>query len=460
MKFTNDITFNKLPRSNDVLKITYSGSLFKDNSPEVYIVYGFGENWNNTTEQKMEKRNYGFVTNIKIEDSNTFNFCFRNSNQNWDNNNSYISSIFSKPLNTEIQPLDNKEAEKVCSNSLDDILNSIDLELETSKTQNIEISEDLNVLDTLIQELFEEYNAKIEINSSNENSSLSNDIQETNLDKAFEETLETEELSNVEYFTELSNLFDNIIQNIEQNNTTQDVDIGKELNELFENTFTQNFTTESESSEVYIPSSENIDYLFESEELNNTFHDIVKNISEVETKTNTEVNTLNYDYSDFNAMFSFAQNLNTSETTNEENIFDFSNLDFDFNMNTVTENAIETDINDETIFDFSNPEFDFTLNNTQTITDENSIETIENSVTQTNYTNNFSDSFYDDEDISTHETYTTFDEIVNNVSEELEQEVTNANLFEKEEFQKQNKEFENAISEYAQYFDNLIEEIV
>ena len=492
MKFTNDITFNKLPRSNDILKITYSGNLFKDNSSEVYIVYGFGENWDNTTEQKMEKTNYGFVSNIKIESSTTFNFCFRNSNQIWDNNNSfnYISTIFSKPLNTEVQSLDNQEAKQVCSNSLDAILNSIDLELETSKSQNIEISEDLNVLDTLIQELLEEYNAKIETtenniiqNSSTENTSLSNNIQEINSQTPVEEIQEKEDTNNIEYFSELSNLFDEIIQNIESNNSSETIDLGMELTKTFENTFTENFTNNEESTESYTPEPVLIDSISEATSLNETFSDIIKNISEIETKTNTEVKNLNYDYSDFNAMFAFAQNLNTSETENTENkidssntefdfnmnnvieeivedtIFDFSNAEFDFNMNNVIEEIVEDTIFDfsnaefdfnmnnvieenveDTIFDFSNDEFDFNMNNIQNSENKStdSIVTIQNS-----YSNEFSDSFYDDEDISTHENYSAIEEIQNTSIAETE-----------------NEKFENVVNEYSEYFDNLIEEIV
>lgn len=458
MKFTNDIIFNKLPRSNDILKITYSGNLFKDNSSEVYIVYGFGENWDNTTELKMEKRNYGFVANIQIKDYNTFNFCFRNSNHNWDNNNSfnYIASIFSKPLNTEVQPIDNQDAEKICNNSLDDILNSIDLELETSKTQNIELSEDLNVLDTLVQQLFEEYNAKVENNLEElpnvESASLSNETQGIISNQLIEEITDSEETSNIEYFSELSKLFDEIIQNIESKQNSQEIDLGKELNNLFENTFTENFESQPETAELYVPEAANVELNNESQELNNTFSDIVKNISEIETKTNADINNLNYDYSDFNAMFSFAQNLNTSEDDETENIFDFSNKEFDFNINNLEETSIE-----ENIFDFSNKEFDFYMNNIEKSSIEENIfdfsnkefdfymddvtESIASEIvtSQASFSNKFSDSFYDDEDISTHENFVTIEELAT---------------------PEQKEAFENAINEYATYFDNLIEEIV
>ena len=437
MEFTNDIKFNKQPISNDILTLTYSGKLFKDNSNEVYIVYGFGENWDNTTEQKMEKNEIGFIANIEIKNYNTFNFCFRNDKYIWDNNNSfnYISGITAKTYNTEMESLSNEEAQKVCSSSIDNILNSIDLNLETNPTQTIETTEENSVLDALIQELFEEYNSNIvntvqtqEIENTDITTSLSNEttkISESEFDQFFEEVQEENELSNTEYFSELSQLFDEIIENIEKNtNSVQTIDVGNELNNIFENTFVENFEPQTQNIENFIPENTDVDVFTDNEDLNKTFSDIVKNISEVETKTNSEVKNLNYDYSDFNEMFAFAQRLNKEEVE-EENIFDFSNLDFDFEMNT---------------------------NN---ITCETNEEIIEN-----NSLNNFSDSFYDDEDVSIHESYTNFQEIVNNITNELDQEVSKVNLCESEDFAKENEDFEAAISEYTQYFDNLIEEII
>lgn len=435
MEFTNDIKFNKQPISNDILTLTYSGKLFKENSNEVYIVYGFGENWDNTTEQKMEKNEIGFIADIKIKNYNTFNFCFRNDNYIWDNNNyfNYISEITAKAYNTEIESLSNEDAQKICSSSIDNILDSIELNLEANPTETIETietiesTEDDSVLDALIQQLFEEYDSKIEniidnLSPSNETTK----INESEFDQFFEEVQESNELSNTEYFSELSQLFDEIIENIEKNNNSvQTIDVGNELNKVFENTFVEDFESQTQNIENFIPENTDVDVFTDDEDLNQTFFDIVKNISEIETKTNSEVKNLNYDYSDFNAMFSFAQNLN-EEDKEAENIFDFSNLDFDFDMN-----------------------------NNNNISSETKEENIEN-----NYLNNFSDSFYDDEDVSIHESYTNFQEIVNNITTELDQEVTKVNLCESEDWAKENEDFEAAISEYTQYFDNLIEEII
>lgn len=95
MEFTNEISFNNKLIENKIAKINYHGRLFKEGSQELTIVYGFGNNWEYTQEKQMIKQDDGFEVEIEIKPYNTFNFCFRNENYNWDNNNSfnYISPI-------------------------------------------------------------------------------------------------------------------------------------------------------------------------------------------------------------------------------------------------------------------------------------------------------------------------------------------------------------------------------
>lgn len=87
MELTKNIFFNtdKLI-TNTVVKISYTGKLFQDKSEEVYIHYGFGENWDNVNEIKMQKTELGFQAEIPLINSTTFNFCFKDNNGNWDNN--------------------------------------------------------------------------------------------------------------------------------------------------------------------------------------------------------------------------------------------------------------------------------------------------------------------------------------------------------------------------------------
>lgn len=96
MELSKNIFFNtdKLVENSKV-KISYTGSLFQDASKEVSIHYGFGYNWNNINDIKMERTELGFQAEIELIGTETFNFCFRNENNVWDNNNgqNYIFPI-------------------------------------------------------------------------------------------------------------------------------------------------------------------------------------------------------------------------------------------------------------------------------------------------------------------------------------------------------------------------------
>ena len=102
MELTKNIFFNtdKLIQNTKV-KISYTGLFFEDGSEDVYIHYGFGSFWDNLTEIKMEKTELGFQAEVELLESDTFNFCFRNENNEWDNNG-YQNYVF--PL--EAQSLD------------------------------------------------------------------------------------------------------------------------------------------------------------------------------------------------------------------------------------------------------------------------------------------------------------------------------------------------------------------
>lgn len=114
MEFTKDIQFNNSPKANTPVTVTYSG--FLKDSAELTIVYGFGENWENTTETKMQKIKNGFSANINLINSDTFNFCFRNSENQWDNNSNcnYISPI-----------LENSQSEQVEKFNIDALIEEI-----------------------------------------------------------------------------------------------------------------------------------------------------------------------------------------------------------------------------------------------------------------------------------------------------------------------------------------------
>lgn len=87
MELVKNIFFNtdKLIEKNKV-KISYTGTLFQNNSEIVFAHYGFGSNWENLTEVEMKKTELGFQTEIELGEGETFNLCFRNGNEEWDNN--------------------------------------------------------------------------------------------------------------------------------------------------------------------------------------------------------------------------------------------------------------------------------------------------------------------------------------------------------------------------------------
>ena len=96
MELVKNIFFNtdKLT-ANSVVKISYTGKFFQDDSEEVFIHYGFGNAWENLNELPMRKTDLGFQIEVELLDSDTFNFCIKNNKDEWDNNNgeNYVFNI-------------------------------------------------------------------------------------------------------------------------------------------------------------------------------------------------------------------------------------------------------------------------------------------------------------------------------------------------------------------------------
>lgn len=107
MELTKNIFFNtdKLVE-NSKIKISYTGRFYQDGSEEVFIHYGFGVNWDNVSDAKMERTELGFQTEIELGEGESFNFCFNNNNGNWDNNEgqNYIFPI--EKVQTDLVVLD------------------------------------------------------------------------------------------------------------------------------------------------------------------------------------------------------------------------------------------------------------------------------------------------------------------------------------------------------------------
>ena len=101
MELIKNIFFNtdKLIE-NSVVKISYTGKFFQDNSnKELYIHYGFGLLWENVNEIKMEKTELGYQALIYLNGQDSLNFCFKNGKGEWDNNDgkNYVFEIAPLP---------------------------------------------------------------------------------------------------------------------------------------------------------------------------------------------------------------------------------------------------------------------------------------------------------------------------------------------------------------------------
>lgn len=101
MELVKNIFFNtdKLIE-NTVVKISYTGILFQNNSEEVFVHYGFGNNWDQLNDIKMNKTELGFQAEIKLSSCENLNLCFKSNKNEWDNNNgsNYSFSIEKAPV--------------------------------------------------------------------------------------------------------------------------------------------------------------------------------------------------------------------------------------------------------------------------------------------------------------------------------------------------------------------------
>lgn len=181
MEFTRDIFFSDKLVENKEAKITYSGKLFKNGSENVTIVFGYGENWDNTQEKQMERTSNGFETSIvMLKNFDTFNFCFRDSNYVWDNNNSfnYIS-----PISIDIE--ENSNLADTSSNNTQSTEENNDMDLI------------LNILDALLDENlnshpYESSSAPMVLESNDKQQVLDDILAET-----LNNTIENESIENV-----------------------------------------------------------------------------------------------------------------------------------------------------------------------------------------------------------------------------------------------------------------------
>jgi len=72
----------------DKVKIRYHGMLAQAGADQIWLHTGFGIGpWKNIYNYKMSKEGDEWEQTIEITKADQFNFCFKDSANNWDNNN-------------------------------------------------------------------------------------------------------------------------------------------------------------------------------------------------------------------------------------------------------------------------------------------------------------------------------------------------------------------------------------
>ena len=115
MELVKNIFFNTdrlTPNTN--IKISYIGKFFQNESKHVFIHYGFGNDWENVVEAEMIKTELGYQIEVDLIDKPTFNFCFKNENGDWDNNDgdNYIFTLEKPELSLMVIESNDLEVKK------------------------------------------------------------------------------------------------------------------------------------------------------------------------------------------------------------------------------------------------------------------------------------------------------------------------------------------------------------
>lgn len=283
MEFTKDIYFDSDLKAGKESKITYSGNLFQNGSNNVNIVYGFGEAWNNTTTKPMEKTDNGFVANVRMRNFDTFNFCFSDENNNWDNNNycNYISPILPEEAETEV------DFGKDYSASIDDIIEDI---LGNTTKQDIIANKDNDSIDKILQSINEVALPEIEaLFNDLFFESVKEDEKENN--KTYEISMEPElakELKEVEEAVENKNYTP-----IEEVDPNENAELIRLFNELFETSEKpMEFEVENETKEDVVATTEEPKLNVSAFNLDGLVSDILEPVISSQISNNAEENSL------------------------------------------------------------------------------------------------------------------------------------------------------------------------
>ena len=176
MELIKNVFFNtdKLIEKDNV-KISYLGELFQNGSEEVTLHLGYGDDWKNSQDIKMEKSDFGFQCKIDGLGAKTLNFCFKNEKNQWDNNG---GQNYSYPIEKATQELTSTDViAEDTPIKLDLTEDNIDA-IESIRESKIEENKDqlLHALDELFLDIDEPSDNEIPLNKLDSVSSISNEV--------------------------------------------------------------------------------------------------------------------------------------------------------------------------------------------------------------------------------------------------------------------------------------------
>lgn len=85
-----DVQPDKINAGSKV-RINYNGLLAKSGAEKIYLHAGIskGKDWRNVRDIEMHHSGEGWTTELEVKNADKLNFCFKDSANNWDNNNGH-----------------------------------------------------------------------------------------------------------------------------------------------------------------------------------------------------------------------------------------------------------------------------------------------------------------------------------------------------------------------------------
>jgi len=74
-------------QAGELVKITYTGLLAQSGAEQVFLHMGYGDAWDGVMDLPMQRVSEGWQRVFPVQKGTRLNFCFKDSAENWDNNN-------------------------------------------------------------------------------------------------------------------------------------------------------------------------------------------------------------------------------------------------------------------------------------------------------------------------------------------------------------------------------------